>query len=126
MQPDKTSLLYRSGNLFLNAKTRHTLQYYFVGDDNSLFYINGWTVVHWLSGIIFAALITDFSKVLRYNIYSIGLIVHTIWELWQLVIGMTAINLRGIIDITMDTCVFLFGVWVYLYSSGDKGDRTPG
>ena len=44
----------------------------------------------------------------------IGFIIHTIWEIWQVIIGMSdpfkLIGKNGLIDIIMDTIMFLIGM----------------
>ena len=105
--PNKQSLLYRSGDVFLPEPTRKILARYWIGDDRSLFYVNNWSLVHFASGILTALLAP-----VGWNPFVVGLVVHTVWEAWQIVIGMTRLNVRGAIDITMDTVWFMGGVWL--------------
>jgi Cu-Zn family superoxide dismutase len=101
------SILYRSGDLFLNDAAKKFLYSYIAGNDSSLVYINYWSVIHFLSGIlVFMGL-----RLLGIdNYYLIGLVIHTLWEFWQLSIGMTKLNPRGLIDIGMDTGIFMGGM----------------
>ena len=120
---DKTSLVYRSGDVFLSAKLRSFLQTYIVGGPKSTFYITYWSIVHFLSGMAFAVLFLWFqplaSNTRTDTIYLYGLGVHTAWELWQIAIGMSRpFALSGnnnIVDILMDTLLFMAGIWLALF-----------
>lgn len=105
----KESLLYQSGDLFLSKDIKKVLYTYLIGNNNSLMYLNGWSVVHFLSGVAVFLLLNYFS--VQY-IFIAGLIIHTIWEFWQIFIGMTKLNVRGLIDICMDTALFMFGAFI--------------
>lgn len=104
---NKESLLYRSGDAFLPPAIRQILTQYWVGDDHSLFYVNNWSLVHFASGILTAALTPT-----AWNPFLVGLVIHTVWEAWQIAIGMTRLNTRGFIDIGLDTVWFMGGVWL--------------
>lgn len=58
-------------------------------------YMNGWSFLHFLSGV-FLALLFDMTLA-QY------VAIHTIWEAWQVYIGMTPLTLRGGIDVCVDT-----------------------
>jgi hypothetical protein len=90
------SLLYRSGDLFLPEDI--------VGNDNTVYYINYWSFIHLISGVVMHHLVGDKA------IFS--LIVHTLWELWQIYIGMTKLDARGIIDSINDTLFFMIGFYI--------------
>jgi hypothetical protein len=113
----KDSIVYRSGNLFLEKNSRIFLKQYWVGDDHSVFYITNWTFVHMLSGVV--AVIALEQAGVR-SLYLTCLILHTLWELWQLFIGMTPLSVRGMVDIIVDTIAFMVGVWL-----ARKGDPRP-
>lgn len=100
----KESWVYRSGDIWLPEQTVKFLHTYVVGDDSTLFYINYWHGMHFLSGVLFGLFFKLQQPFLVY------LLVHTLWELWQLSIGMTKQNLRGYIDILVDTCMGLAGL----------------
>jgi hypothetical protein len=86
---------YASGDLFLPKQIRSILETYIVGDDKSLIYITLWSIMHGLSGVIFYFVSDSFQGYL---------VIHTVWELWQIYIGMTPLHtIRGIIDIITDT-----------------------
>jgi len=98
------NLLYRSGDLFLPKNIRKFLETYIVGNDKSYYYISYWTIAHLISGILTYYLIT----VNPIN----ALLFHTAWELWQIFIGMTILDTRGIIDIANDTLFFMCGFYI--------------
>jgi len=120
--PEMAVALRNSGDLFLDEKhnIRGRLEYYFIGNDSSLFYVNGWSFIHFLSGFFLGLfLLTIRRKEYELNIYKRrryyfeGLLIHSIWELWQIFIENTKFTtLRGIIDIFTDTSFFLIGYWI--------------
>lgn len=92
---------YASGDLFLPKQLRNFLETYIIGNNTSLFYISLWSFMHMLSGILFS---------LVSNSLQGYIVTHTIWELWQIYIGMTPIHtLRGVIDIFTDTTMGIIG-----------------
>lgn len=99
--------LYRSGDIFLPRKYVDVLDTYVIGNDRSLVYINYWTFMHFLSGVFFAWL-TPYPKDVFFHFF----VVHTLWEMWQIAIGMTPMSARGFVDTLMDTLVGLLGVYV--------------
>lgn len=109
---DKESWIYHSGDIFLPTEVRTILKYYWLGNDRSIFYITNWTLVHMFSGVLTGySLSIWFPKV---SLFWTGLFIHTLWELWQMAIGMTPIRtLRGQVDTVVDTIAFLIGVYVY-------------
>jgi Cu-Zn family superoxide dismutase len=103
------SILYRSGDLFLNDAAKKFLYSYIAGNDRSLVYINYWSVIHFLAGV----LVYLGLRLLGIESYFlIGLVIHTLWEFWQLSIGMTKVSARGLIDIGMDTGFFMGGMGI--------------
>ena len=66
--------------------------------------IDGWTLVHFLSGIITGMLLTQ-------NIKE-ALIIHTLWECFQVVAGDNKCDLETITDIFFDTIAFVLGFLV--------------
>lgn len=105
----KDSWIYRSGDLWLPSSVVAFLDSYLVGNETSLFYLNLWHVNHFLSGVFFGLL-------LHFGVYSSSrpfltyFLFHTLWEIWQGLIGMTPRSLRGVLDITVDTVVGLLGL----------------
>ena len=109
---DTESWIYKSGDIFLSEEVRSLLKQYWIGNDTSLFYITNWTVMHFVSGVLTAYTLSSwFPKV---SLFWTGLFIHTLWELWQMAIGMTPIRtLRGQIDVAVDTIAFLIGMYLY-------------
>ena len=83
-----------------------------MGNDRSLIYINLWSVVHFLSGILTAYTLT--------SSLAVAVWIHTAWEILQLVIGNTPWTPRGILDVAMDTLLFLGGFLAYLQVTRDE------
>jgi hypothetical protein len=97
-----------SGDLFLPQTARQFLYTHIIGSDSSMFYISYWSIMHMLSGIATGLVLLVFFNKTPY--YFTGVLVHTLWELWQKFIGMTKWDLRGAIDTVMDTIMHLIGM----------------
>lgn len=107
-----SKILYNSGDLFLREKYKKILKRLVVGNYNS-FYINYWSFLHALSGILTYFILKFFtSKSTKlWLILLFGWIIHSLWESWQIFIGMTKLkNIWNIIDIVTDTLFFTFGM----------------
>jgi hypothetical protein len=105
-------ILFKSGDLFLPTSVRRFLETYYIGSNTSLVYINNWSLVHFLSGVCTAYLLLRFIP--ETNLYSTSLMIHSLWELWQILGKNTLIGTtRGQLDVLMDTAFFMGGVWVY-------------
>ncbi len=107
---------YPSGDLFLPAKARRFLETELVGRQSDTFYITYWSLIHAVSGLLFGfAMFKIFAVVANY--YTIALLIHTCWEMWQVFIGMAhpfALKGKGnIVDIVMDTVLFMAGAAMY-------------
>ncbi len=109
---DKESWLYRSGDIWLPKQTVNYLNTYIVGNEESLFYLNYWHGMHFLSGVLFG-LFHLFVFQFQHPFY-VYFLVHTLWEAWQLGIGMTKENKRAIVDIFVDTCMGFLGCFLIL------------
>lgn len=70
--------------------------------------VNGWTIIHFLNGLIIAY----FTN--KNILYGIGL--HTIWEIFQFIAGDNKVDFETFIDITIDTLAFLGGWRIGIYS----------
>jgi hypothetical protein len=116
------TLLYRSGDAFLPERIRRFLGTFVYGSYQTPVYINYWSFMHAFSGILLALLLLrapqwiPFSQLL--NPYLYGFLVHTVWELWQVAIGMsrpfTAQGHNGLTDIVLDTAFFMVGMAIVL------------
>ena len=105
-------ILFKSGDLFLPTSLRRFLEIYWVGTNTSLMYVNNWSLVHFLSGIVVAQVITRTMP--EKNLFRTSFMIHTLWELWQIVGKNTLIGTpRGQVDVLVDTAFFMAGVWVY-------------
>lgn len=114
-------ILYSSGDVFLPESLKKFLAIDLVGDCRKTFYISNWSLVHLLSGILagYILIYFNFSKtgLLGTQEYYLKMFaIHTIWEMWQIFIGMSnPLRLTGrsnIIDILIDTLLFMTGAWL--------------
>jgi len=103
----------RAGDLFLPRPMKKFLDQYIVGTDTSLFYLNIWSFLHFLSGILWGL----WTAHLPWTTFLIqGIIVHTIWEIFQILIKNTPIEMvRGRLDVVTDTFMFMIGMVVVKY-----------
>jgi hypothetical protein len=108
----KDTFWYRSGDLWLPPFLVEFLDSYIVGSDSSIFYLNYWHVNHFFSGVFFA-LFHLYVYHFAYPIHTY-LILHTLWEIWQLFLGMTPTSLRGLVDIWNDTLLGTLGAYITL------------
>lgn len=117
--PTLREIIYSSGDVFLPKTIRDILGTFLFKypdtKDNYVFYIQGWSIVHFVSGVIFGYLYRRLGfNPLKY--YYNGLILHTLWELWQITIGMSKpFMLSGrnsIVDILVDTALFMLGTYI--------------
>jgi hypothetical protein len=111
---EKDSIFYKSGDIFLPKEIRNILDYTFVGSISPYksFYINGWSLLHMLSGILVASIFLKDDP----RIYIKSFVIHTVWELWQVYIGManpfTLVGKSSLIDSIVDTIFYMFGVYI--------------
>jgi uncharacterized paraquat-inducible protein A len=80
--------------VFVPPRWRLTLdrEYFRVGPTP----VNGWSAVHMLTGLAL------------YRVPN-AWIIHALWELFQISIGMTLLNREDAIDIALDTAAFEVG-----------------
>jgi hypothetical protein len=111
------NILYKSGDLFLPKNIVRFLDRGFY-DSQERFYINFWTALHFLSGIIIGKTVSMYTTH-NWLYYGICFTIHTLWELWQVYIGMAKPwKLSGssnLIDSFIDTAAFMFGTFIVLY-----------
>jgi len=105
-------ILYSSGNVFLPDKVKKFLEKDIIGSSKKTFYISWWSVIHIINGILFGWLYLYYSFPIHTFLLNM-LIIHTLWELWQMLIGMAKpMNLTGksnLIDTIIDTLLFMGG-----------------
>jgi hypothetical protein len=107
--------LFKSGDLFLPKPIRNVLEYYWIGNDSSLFYVSNWSLVHFMSGIGTVILLHYMRICSYYTIVYISFLLHSLWELWQIFVKNTKYwTLRGQIDIVVDTVFYMAGVLLIL------------
>jgi hypothetical protein len=123
-------ILYYSGDLFLPTPLMKFLRLHIIGDATTTFYISNWSIVHFLSGFFFGFLIktylidkTPYKTFWHVNNYYIKLFsLHSAWELWQIFIEnsdpFTFKEHGNIVDIFMDTVLFMIGGYLYKTYSG--------
>jgi hypothetical protein len=108
-------VIYWSGDIFLPENVKRVLNRDILGSTEKTFYISGWSIIHFISGILFGYLYLYF----KYDIRSYALnmlILHTLWEVWQILIGMSKphklTGKNNIIDTLVDTLLFMGGAWI--------------
>jgi hypothetical protein len=110
-------IIYSSGDIFLPESVRTILLTEIIGSMEKTFYITVWSVIHFINGIIIGYLYLFFKyNIKRYTI--IMLIIHTCWEFWQILIGMSKpFDLTGrnnLVDSIVDTLLFMLGAYITL------------
>ena len=109
------NIIYNSGDVFLPEKVKNILGVDLIGTSKKTFYVSGWSIVHLINGIIIGYIYLYFNRDSRFYFFKM-LIIHTMWELWQMLIGMAKpYKLTGrsnLIDTIMDTLFFMFGAYI--------------
>ena len=110
------NLFYKSGDLFLPKNMVHFLDQG-IYDSKERFYINLWTVLHFISGIIIGKVVSQYVfNAVQYYLICLG--IHTLWESWQVYIGMAKpwalSGSSNLIDSFIDTAAFMFGTFLIL------------
>ena len=104
-------VLYLSGDVFLPKKMRTVLERYHIGHDKSLVYVTNWSILHFFTGFLTGIFLLSFYP--DYNYYWTGFWIHTVWEVWQILVSNTPWwTLRGQIDVVVDTLIFLAGMYL--------------
>jgi hypothetical protein len=110
-------IIYNSGDFFFPTFIKNILDKNIYITQNNSFYINGWSLLHYFSGMILGAVYLYLDKGLNFYYYYL-FIIHTIWELWQMLIGMSKPwKLTGdsnLIDTFVDTIFFMIGTYITL------------
>lgn len=112
--PSYEDILFRSGDLFLPTWLRDFLEYYYIGNSKSVFYVSNWSFIHFFTGVLVAESLLKWRKgYTRFEIILITFLIHTLWELWQIYGKNTPIHtLRGQVDVLVDTMFYMAGVLV--------------
>jgi hypothetical protein len=109
------NIIYNSGDVFLPEKVKDILGTDLIGTSKKTFYVSGWSIVHLINGIIFGYLYLYFKGDNRFYMFKL-FIMHTIWEFWQMLIGMSKpYKLTGrsnLVDTIMDTIFFMLGAYI--------------
>jgi hypothetical protein len=108
-------IIYNSGDVFLPDNIKKILSYDIIGSHKKTFYISGWSIVHFINGIIFGYLYLYLHYDKKYYIINL-FILHTLWEFWQIIIGMSRpYSLSGrsnLIDTFLDSILFMSGALI--------------
>jgi len=109
------NIIYNSGDAFLPEKIKKILVTDLIGTSKQTFYISGWSIVHIINGIIIGYIYLYFNgdrRLYMFNLFTL----HTLWEFWQILIGMAKpYKLTGpsnLIDTIMDTILFMLGAYI--------------
>ncbi len=109
------NIIYNSGDVFLPERVKKLLSTDFIGTSTKTFYVSGWSIVHFINGIILGYLYLYFKGNRKQYFFKM-LILHTIWELWQMLIGMSKPYMltgrSNLIDTIMDTLFFMLGAFI--------------
>lgn len=108
------NIIIRSGDMFMPYKIKKILNITLLGNSKT-YYINGWSFMHLVSGMIigYIYIYLGYSSV---DYYYKMFILHTIWELWQMLIGI--VNPfkwkgdSGLADTIVDTIFFMIGSYM--------------
>ena len=117
--PTWREIIYSSGDVFLPEWVKSYLSTFLFKypnvKDDYVFYIQVWSIVHFVGGVVFGYFYLKLGGS-TLNYYYNALIVHTWWELWQITIGMSKpfnlIGRNGIVDIMVDTLLFILGAYL--------------
>jgi hypothetical protein len=109
------NIIYSSGDVFLPENIKTILATDIIGTTTKTFYVSGWSIVHLINGIIIGCLYLYFKGNIQFYNFKL-FIIHTIWELWQMLIGMSKpYKLTGrsnLIDTIIDTILFMSGAFI--------------
>ena len=125
MKIDWHKVIFNSGDVFLPEPIKNFLSIFIYkypntkNESNLIFYIQWWSIVHFISGIVVGFLYLYYGYQIQ-NYFLYMLIIHTLWEIWQVIIGMSKpynlIGRNGLIDTITDTTLFMIGAYLYFVS----------
>ena len=108
-------VIYNSGDVFLPERIKNFLKKDIIGSTNKTFYITWWSIIHFINGIIVGALYLHYNYNKKHYFLAM-LSIHTLWEVWQIVIGMSnpmkTTGRGNIVDIILDTLLFMLGAYI--------------
>jgi len=109
--------IYTNGEILFPDSVVNTLRTDIIGSSKKTLYISGWSVVHFMNGIIVGYLYLFYNyDIKRYAV--IMLIIHTCFEFFQTMIGVAKpYKLTGrnnLIDSIVDTILFMLGAYITL------------
>ena len=112
--PDWNQVIYKSGDFFIPPSIKKMLDRSIYRTSNYSFYIEVWHILHFISGLLLGLIYIKFGYGRNFTKYLWDLfIIHTIWEYWQVYIGMShPLRLtynNNLLDIIFDTFVFMLG-----------------
>ena len=112
--PDWNQVIYKSGDFFIPPSIKKMLDRSIYRTSNYSFYIEVWHILHFITGLLLGLIYIKFGYGRNFTKYLWNLfIIHTIWEYWQVYIGMShPLRLtynNNLLDIIFDTFVFMLG-----------------
>jgi hypothetical protein len=124
MTIDWHKIIYNSGDVFLPEPIKNLLAIFIYKYPNTtkesdyIFYLQGWSIIHFLSGIITGYLYLYFGYN-KQRYFLTMFMINTTWETWQVIIGMSKpyniIGRNGMIDTLVDTTLFMLGSYLFFY-----------
>lgn len=102
--------------MFLPPHVVQTLNSVLIGDKKTGWYVDGWSAMHLVSGLLVGLLLRGVYGGFTFALFVIALVFHTLWERWQVWVGRhyihgfdSVLNRR---DALTDTLFFMTGVWM--------------
>ena len=109
------NMIYNSGDMFLPERLKYILSVDLIGNSKKTFYVSWWSIVHFINGMLFGYSYLYLNKDIKFYYYKL-FILHSLWEMWQALIGMSKpYKLSGrsnLIDIVQDTIFFMVGAYI--------------
>jgi hypothetical protein len=110
-----SNVIYDSGDLFLPEKIKRVLEIDLIGSSKKTFYISIWSLIHVVSGVILGYIYLYLNYDTRFYTNNM-FVIHTIWEFWQILIGMSKPHKfsggGNLLDIVLDTILFMIGAYI--------------
>lgn len=94
--------------IFVPDNIKKLLAIDLIGSYDGYYYVNGWSIIHFISGLIFGLIFIHLDIDSNEN----HLYFHSAWELFQIIIGDTDLTkFSKIIDVILDTIFYMIGVY---------------